>query len=205
MSNWRTAESLRTLRAQYDKLYPKRNKAADGTIGDAAHAKVQSDHNPDKNGVVRALDITHDPDNGLNIGVEAHKLVDSKDPRIYYIIANGRIWGYPTKKWTDYTGSNKHFHHMHVSVVSNPDLYDSTKPWDIKGEDMKMTVGEMDSLKFLATRQKVTKPEIDKYQNNLAEYIQYLTTVQAEHNVSPMVVDQTAQAQLEKVKKALGV
>lgn len=74
-----------------------------------------------------------------------------------------------------------------------------------EGDDMRMTIGVMDSLKFLATRQKVTQPEIDKYQSDLEGYVQYLTQVQAEHNVAPLVVDQTAQAQLERVKKALEV
>lgn len=167
-SDWRTAKSLLTLRDQYNALYPKRSKVSDGTIGDAAHQAGQSDHNPDKNGVVRALDVTHDPDNGLDIGVEAHKLVDSDDPRIYYIIANGRIWGYPTKKWTDYNGPDKHFNHMHISVVSDPELYDSTKPWDLKGADMPLTPQQQDKAIKMFKRADPTKEELNNpnYKSN---------------------------------------
>ena len=46
-----------TLRAQLDKRFPKRDRRSDGWIGDAAHSKRFSYHNPDRNGIVWALDI----------------------------------------------------------------------------------------------------------------------------------------------------
>lgn len=210
MTDWRTAKRLLTLLAEVNKLYPGRIKASDGTIGDEAHRLVKSEHNPDRNGVVRALDITIPVSVNVD-GMElAKKIIENRDACLWYVIVQGQIW--EEGKWSKYNGKDQHYGHLHVSLYDKPALYDNTGPWLLKGENMKMTVGEMDSLKFLATRQKVTKPEIDKYQNNLAEYIQYLTRVQAEHNVAPLVVDQTAQAQLEKAResiknlnKALGV
>jgi hypothetical protein len=33
--------------------------------------------------------------------------------------------------WRKYTGANQHLAHLHISVDSNPKLYDDEKPWRI--------------------------------------------------------------------------
>jgi len=48
------------LRKQVDKAFPGRDKRSDGWIGDRAHQARKSDHNPDKNGWVHAIDIDAD-------------------------------------------------------------------------------------------------------------------------------------------------
>lgn len=120
-------------------MYPGRNKASDGTIGDEAH-RLQgnaSDHNPwitDSNGlgVVTALDITHDPENGPDIDKLSDQLVASRDPRIKYVIANGLIAGpYTDWQWVENTG---HYDHVHISV--NTDNYDDETEWKIGEETM---------------------------------------------------------------------
>lgn len=63
---WRLAHSLETLRAQVNAKWPNRSKSSDGSIGDASHSSRLSDHNPDPSGVVRAIDITHDPLSGFD-------------------------------------------------------------------------------------------------------------------------------------------
>ena len=87
---WRVAESLLRLREQIDAEWPDRNKAADGTIGDAAHASSDSDHNPHVQdggtGVVTALDITHDPAYGCDCHDIVAAIVDSRDLRLKYLI-----------------------------------------------------------------------------------------------------------------------
>jgi peptidoglycan hydrolase-like protein with peptidoglycan-binding domain len=133
--SWRVAESLLQARDQFNKQFPRRSKAADGTIGDAAHASRSSDHNPwvmdGKTGIVRALDITHDPLDG----VDTYRIADNMrliaDPRVDYIISNGRIWN-PTisKDWRKYNGKNPHDHHFHISVDTTKKLYDDRKPWN---------------------------------------------------------------------------
>lgn len=130
---WRLALSLKTLRAQVDAKWPGRSKASDGSIADAAHSARKSDHNPDASGRVNAIDITHDPANGLDAGALAEILRNSGDPRLKYIISNARIasadkgWA-----WRPYTGLNAHRHHVHVSVVSGP-IGDGEQQWDLDG------------------------------------------------------------------------
>ena len=125
---WRLDKSLEKLRTQVNITYPNRSKLSDGTIGDTAHASTVSDHNPDANGVVRAMDITHDPVHGLDIQNLADGLRDSRDSRIKYIIANSRIFIPPNWSWQAYSGSNPHSKHMHISIKGN---YDDTKNWSI--------------------------------------------------------------------------
>jgi murein L,D-transpeptidase YcbB/YkuD len=136
---WRLAKSLTKFRDQINAASPRRNKASDGTIGDAAHASRSSDHNPwvkdGKMGVVTAIDITHDPANGVNTWDLAERLRTTKDPRIKYVISNRRIWSSVQApfQWRKYTGSNPHSSHMHVSVHSSKGHYDSEKDWVLTG------------------------------------------------------------------------
>lgn len=135
---WRLAKSLETLRSQLNEEYPDRNKASDGTIGDAAHQAVPSDHNPNSASVVCALDITHDAPY-----FDAHRMCDNilarRHPDLKYIISNRRIAGFWTNwQWTRYGGSDPHDTHVHISVGVGPDgqskpPYDDTDKWNIGG------------------------------------------------------------------------
>lgn len=133
---WRLAKSLEVLRDQINKAYPNRSKKSDGTIGDAAHASRKSDHNPwvksNGLGVVTAIDITHDPANGVDGHVLSRQLAD--DPRTKYVIYNFQIYrSYkPKLGWASYSGTNPHVHHVHLSV--RPELMDQTTPWPISGK-----------------------------------------------------------------------
>lgn len=152
-TNPRLAKSLVVFREQIDKLYPNRNKASDGALGDTLHASTgaASDHNPwfnDANGVgvVTAIDITHDPRQGCDCNKIAEALRQSRDPRIKYVIFNSRTYdpgdGFGWE-WQDYSGDNPHDKHMHVSV--NINNYDDTQPWVI-GEQEVTTQGLVESL-----------------------------------------------------------
>ncbi|HEX8429685.1 MAG TPA: SH3 domain-containing protein, partial [Longimicrobium sp.] len=104
---WRTAKSLLKLLEQVNAMAPGRGKKFDGTIGDTSHIKRgKSDHNPNKDGIVTALDITHDPDDGCDCGKIAAALAASRDPRIKYIIYDSRIMSSKVSPWTwrPYTG-----------------------------------------------------------------------------------------------------
>ena|SRR6478609_6734356 len=131
---WRPAASLVALRNEINAIAPGRSKASDGTIGDAAHQQHHSDHNPDAEGMVRALDVTHDPAGGADMAIISERLRVAKDRRATYIIFNRRIAS-ETHGWTwrDYTGSSPHKEHMHVSVSANDSLADDTSPWGLVG------------------------------------------------------------------------
>ncbi|RWQ56577.1 MAG: peptidoglycan-binding protein [Mesorhizobium sp.] len=130
----RITKSLDALRSQVNTLAPKRSKASDGWLGDAKHSMRKSDHNPEPDGTVDALDITHDPKNGVDIQKVCDAIIASKDRRVSYLICNGKIIagnGGP-RPWVkrNYTGANKHTKHLHVSVLDK--FQDDTTPWKIE-------------------------------------------------------------------------
>lgn len=131
---WRVAKSLDQLLKQINAAAPNRSIASDGSIGDAAHASRDSDHNPWVRdggvGVVTARDFTHDPKHGFDSYKFADMLKDKADPRIKYIISNKRIWNPEVNpNWRVYGGKNPHNHHVHVSVKSDKAHYDDVRPW----------------------------------------------------------------------------
>lgn len=142
--SWRVARSLDVLLNEVNAAAPKRNKASDGSIGDAAHATRDSDHNPwfllGGVGIVRARDLTHDPAGGLDCDILAAKLaallVVGAHPALRagaYIIWEGRILSFNRRSegWRRYTGSNQHTKHLHLSVTTDPHGFDSTQPWGV--------------------------------------------------------------------------
>lgn len=131
MPDPRIAKSLDVLRTQVNQLYPGRNKDNDGWIGDPAHQARVSDHNPNSAGVVTALDITNDPAHGLVSRSLAETLRLSRDKRIKYVISNRQIFSSVVQPWVwrDYSGSNPHTEHVHISVLANPTLYDDAGQW----------------------------------------------------------------------------
>lgn len=133
--SWRVAKSLSVLRDQINALYPNRSKVSDGTIGDAAHAAVRSEHNPNHEGVVTAMDITHDPARGCDCQKIVDALVASRDSRIMYIIWNYKIVSATVSawQWRPYRGANPHDHHFHISVVQHKGGYDDGSRWNLDG------------------------------------------------------------------------
>lgn len=136
--SWRLAKSLETLRHQIDQMSPNRNKSSDGTIGDLSHQQRKSDHNPNSDGVVTAIDITNDPVHGVNAREIAEMLRLSQDPRIKYVISNREIFSSPgfskskpPWQWRHYDGVNAHTRHFHVSALGDKALYDDTRAWAI--------------------------------------------------------------------------
>ena len=141
--SWRLARSLEVLRDEVNAAAPKRSKVSDGTIGDSAHSTRASDHNVNSAGVVRAMDLTHDPAGGLDchelaarviaLGKANHRALGAGA----YVIWRGRIasdtYGWT---WRSYSGSNPHNHHCHISVATAAAGYDSTAPWTQEDDDM---------------------------------------------------------------------
>lgn len=127
---WKLAPCLVAMEAEADRIAPRRRRTSDGSIGDQAHAVRRSDHNPDEEGVtdwVDALDISHDPANGMDIHAHARTIAARRDPRIDYIISNRRIWSRANPTWRTYKGDNPHTLHAHFSVVDAG--RGDTSPW----------------------------------------------------------------------------
>jgi hypothetical protein len=118
-----TPAALAVLR-QATALRPKRKKASDGLLPSAAHRKANpnSDHNTGL-----AVDLTHDPKRGIDCAEIFQKL--KQDERVKYLIFKGKIWSAERASEGDreYTGSNKHTKHLHISI--NDGMGKDTSPW----------------------------------------------------------------------------
>lgn len=103
-----------------------------GWIGDQKHQGEKSDHNPDPDGTVDALDPmigTHYTI--IDVRNDVDSLVKSRDKRIAYIIWNHRIISSTISPWIwrNYDGDDPHTNHWHISTL---DKYEtSTTEWKI--------------------------------------------------------------------------
>lgn len=122
------AASLDTLRTQIHSRFPALIKGSIGWIGDAAHRARASQHNPDRDGSVDAIDVPHRPDIGLDVHTLVAQLVASADPRLQRIIWYRRTWT-PARGWQAYTGSNGHTAHAHIETTDAGQ--DDRTPWRI--------------------------------------------------------------------------
>ena len=119
----RLSKSAIQLREQIDDAFPGRDRTSDGWIGDTRHAARKSDHNPDAQGWVRAIDIDRDlngkgrkPDVMPDLVDQIRLAAKSGDKRISYIIFDKRICSAKTLwRFVAYRGINSHTHHAHFS------------------------------------------------------------------------------------------
>lgn len=128
---WVLTVGLTTVTAEFNEVFPGRDKTSDGSIGDQAHQGSKSGHNPDRTGnaeykdgdsldEVRAKDLDKDLRSTVTMEQVVQYLVRRARSGAYvpfrYLIYNGRIWsrsdGWQTRT---YTGSNKHTQHLHLS------------------------------------------------------------------------------------------
>jgi hypothetical protein len=117
-----------TFRDQLDKRFPKRDRRSDGWIGDAAHASRFSYHNPDRNGIVWALDVDENLGQGSwRNGRAAKRLADqllayarSSLPghdRVLHVVYEDRVAsGTYRNAWWRWRGSGYgHTFHIHIT------------------------------------------------------------------------------------------
>ena len=118
-----TPAAIAVLR-QATAISPLRMKASDGLLPSQAHIKQNpnSDHNTGL-----AVDLTHDPKNGIDCVEIFEKL--KEDKRVEYLIFKGHIWSKEKAKLGNrrYTGSNPHNKHLHISIKST--MGTDTSPW----------------------------------------------------------------------------
>lgn len=125
MARARLALSLEQLLREVNSTWPGRSRKSDGWIGDAAHRARSSDHNPDANGWVLALDIT-------NEGVNVQRLVVdvTHHPATWYVISRG--WLYSRTHdfvGVPYRGADDHTTHLHVNLRHTAGAIASRRPW----------------------------------------------------------------------------
>jgi hypothetical protein len=113
--------AAKSVLRQATALRPKRMKASDGLLPSKAHIaqSPNSDHNTGF-----AVDLTHDPINGIDCKDIYEKL--KSDKRVKYLIFKGQIWS-AEKGDKEYTGSNPHNKHLHISIKDN--CGNNTSPW----------------------------------------------------------------------------
>lgn len=156
MTDWILISALKVLFAAFDALAPGRDRASDGSIGDAAHEREVSDHNPDETGSVPIHDADHlnevhaiDVDDDLRVpGLTMERVVQfllarcrsGAEKRLRYIIYNRRIWR-ASNGWFQetYTGPSAHTEHAHFSASYVAELEALTASWGLVeefGDDM---------------------------------------------------------------------
>lgn len=134
----RLVEGGVTLRDQINKRWGNRDKRSDGWIGDSAHQARKSDHNPDSQGWVHAIDVDEDL-RGSNMDMEwlARQLMAyarnkrGGSARLKYLVYEDRISSgtYSRRFWVWRHGNWGHQQHMHVSFTTQGET-DGSK-WDI--------------------------------------------------------------------------
>ena len=148
MASWILVPCLVSLRSEFNKLAPGRDKASDGSIGDLRHQQESSDHNGDEVGrtpyedadhtnEVHAIDVDDDlrkagwtMDRCLQIIITRHRT--GKDDRLQNVIYNRKIWS-RSWGWTAraYTGASAHTEHAHFSARYTTAQEADTKPWGL--------------------------------------------------------------------------
>ena len=157
MSSWRPAPAIVALQETLDEARPgRRDGRPDGVIGDADHSARKSDHNPDRDRLVCAVDVRTGPllDDGELY--DAIKAAGNLNP-VKYAINNGRIWS-PGRGEHRYRGENAHADHCHVSVTQAGK--NRTAPWHLPG----ITDGDAMPLSPAdqATVRKIVREEVTK-------------------------------------------
>lgn len=118
--DWHLAASLAALRAEVNARWPGRDRSSDGAIGDALHQARTNSHNPARHpggpavgtqGAVHALDITA---NGIDVGVLLDAVIG--DPRVWYVIHDGRIWSRTTGWAARAHSGDPHSTHVHINL-----------------------------------------------------------------------------------------
>ena len=120
------------LRDQLNEAFPGRDKRSDGWIADAAHSSRTSFHNPDRNGIVHAIDIDENFGSGVaREGRQARILTRELityaksglpgSKRLLHIVYEDQVAsGSYKSSWWKFRGSGYgHTHHIHLSFAGD--------------------------------------------------------------------------------------
>lgn len=155
MASWILVPCLVSLRNEFNRLSPNRDKGADGSIGDTAHSSssdhtpdedsnVLRDHDGDSKNEVHALDIDSTGPWPESFDAIVRRLVAREKAefesatvvgRLKYVIWNRRIaersngWN-----WRAYTLADPHTNHAHFSARYTTAQESDTRPWGLLEE-----------------------------------------------------------------------
>lgn len=165
MSAWTLIPCLVALREEFNRVSPNRDRGADGSIGDSAHASssdhtpdedsdVLRDHDSDRANEIHALDIdSSGPWPGERKGVieggwfdrtilalVAREKAEYESPtirgRLQYVIWDGRIASRSWGwTWRDYSGPDPHINHAHFSARYLSSTEADTRLWGVATEE----------------------------------------------------------------------
>jgi hypothetical protein len=144
------------LRAEFNAVSPKRDKGADGWIGDAAHRGEVSDHNPDSAGRVLAVDIDSTGPWPQAFDTYVQSIVARQkagwDGRLEYVIWNRHIASRSSRwAWLTYTGTNDpHTGHAHFSARHDHTGNTDKSPWGVEDEVTPDDIGRIASAVWAA-------------------------------------------------------
>jgi hypothetical protein len=130
MATWYVDKGLGTLISQEKRKHP---GLVVGTIGDEAHRKRKSAHNPEADGSVDAGDfMLGKAFTKANADAMTAALVEHWDKRLHLIIWNRRQISEDNRKWRPYTLSDPHTGHAHIEVNDKHETDNS--PWNLGGK-----------------------------------------------------------------------
>jgi hypothetical protein len=177
MAAWELVPCLVQLRTEFNAVAPRRDKGADGSIGDSAHtsssdhtpdedSRILRDHDADSKNEVHALDIDSSgpwPTSGwfdaTVQAIVAREKAEYESTDVYgrlaYVIWNRRIasrtWGWT---WKSYRGSDPHTNHAHFSARYLTRTESDTRPWGVEEDDVALTDADIDRI-AIRTRDRV--------------------------------------------------
>jgi hypothetical protein len=179
MASWILIAAAKSLFAEFNEIAPDRDHTSDGSIGDAAHQREVSDHNPDETGNVPIHDADHinevhaiDVDTDLRVpGLSMETVVQfilarcrsGAEKRLRYIIYNRRIWeGDNGWKQRAYTGTSEHLEHAHFSFSYTTSLEASTVSWHLEDIPVALTTADKNWISAqIAAVTAADKPQSD--------------------------------------------
>lgn len=183
MAAWTLVPCLVALRGEFNSIAPDRDKASDGSIGDAAHRQTNSDHNPDEESAalrdhdadskneVHAIDVDNSgpwpPGFSMELAVQhiLRRCRSGQERRLKYIIYNRRIWS-SSSGWTQrtYDGANPHDKHAHFSASYETAHEASTASWHL-GDLVALTDAEIEAIAAACERRVWNHTEPNPYDN----------------------------------------
>jgi hypothetical protein len=155
---WKPHEAIPVFFAQVNERWPGRDKSSDGVVGDYLHQQRESDHNPDEEGWVKAMDIDKDlrgdPEDMDTLAEQLLEYARTRQPgseRLKNIVYKDRVASgtYADRFWVwRYDSSLEHFSHMHVSLTDGTENDDRLFDIPILMEDdpVALTQSEIDAI-----------------------------------------------------------